>query len=157
MRRIKPIAMARLVLADVRVLHPGLQQLWADTGYQGRASRAWVERQDWRLELVRRPRRWMRVPQDVEPPPRPADFQVLPRRWVVERTFAWLGRSRRLSKDYEGLPSTSEAWCYLAMSRVMVRRLAGVVRPERRRGRLRTPGQRQEGRSYWPQHQVGGS
>ncbi len=47
-----------------------------------------------------------------------------PRRWVVERTFAWLGRSRRLSKDYEALPETEEAWIYVAMSRLMVARLA---------------------------------
>jgi putative transposase len=51
-------------------------------------------------------------------------FRVLPRRWVVERTFAWLGQSRRLSKDYERLPATSEAMIYGAMSRLMLRRLA---------------------------------
>ena len=49
---------------------------------------------------------------------------VLPHRWVVERTFAWFGRYRRLSKDYETLPETSEAMIYAAMSRLMVRRLA---------------------------------
>ena len=51
-------------------------------------------------------------------------FAVLPRRWVVERTFGWLNRYRRLSKDYEGLSSTSEAMIYAVMSRVMVKRLA---------------------------------
>jgi putative transposase len=51
-------------------------------------------------------------------------FVVLPRRWVVERTFAWLSQSRRLSKDYEILPESSEAWIYLAMTRLMIRRLA---------------------------------
>jgi len=51
-------------------------------------------------------------------------FVVLPRRWVVERTFAWLGRYRRLSKDYEQLPETSEAMIYAAMVRIMLRRLA---------------------------------
>ena len=51
-------------------------------------------------------------------------FVVLPRRWVVERTFAWLGRYRRLSKDYEQLPETSEALIYAAMVRLMLRRLA---------------------------------
>jgi len=51
-------------------------------------------------------------------------FQLLPRRWVVERTFAWLGRYRRLSKDYEFYPETSESMIYLAMSLLMVRRIA---------------------------------
>src|SRR5918912_2885985 len=72
-------------------------------------------------------------------PPRPAavalrprgeaarGFRVLPRRWVVERTFAWLGLSRRLSKDYERLPETGEAMIYGAMSRIMLRRLARAM------------------------------
>ncbi len=51
-------------------------------------------------------------------------FQVLPRRWVVERTFAWLGRYCRLSKDYEALPASEEAWISLAMSSLMLARLA---------------------------------
>ena len=50
----------------------------------------------------------------------PAGFHVLPRRWVVERTFAWLGRYRRLSKDYEALPGTEEAWISLAMIRLLL-------------------------------------
>ncbi len=54
---------------------------------------------------------------------KPAGFVVIPRRWVVERTFAWLGQARRLSKDYERLPATSEAMIYVAMSRLMLRRL----------------------------------
>jgi putative transposase len=51
-------------------------------------------------------------------------FHVLPRRWVVERTFAWLGRSRRLSRDYERLPTSSEALIYLTSVRLLLRRLA---------------------------------
>ena len=58
---------------------------------------------------------------------KPRGFRVLPRRWVVERTFAWLGLSRRLSKDYERLPETGEAMIYGAMSRIMLRRLARAM------------------------------
>jgi len=54
----------------------------------------------------------------------PTGLPILPRRWVVERTFAWLGRSRRLSKDYEALPETEAAGIHLAMIRLMVARLA---------------------------------
>ena len=54
----------------------------------------------------------------------PRGFKVLPRRWVVERTFSWLGQNRRMSKEYERLPESSEALVYAAMSRLMVRRLA---------------------------------
>ena len=54
----------------------------------------------------------------------PIGFQVLPRRWVVERTFSWTDRNGRMSKDYERLPETSEAFIYVAMSRLMARRLA---------------------------------
>ena len=54
----------------------------------------------------------------------PGGFQVLPRRWVVERTIAWIDHNRRLSKDYERLPESSEAFIYVAMSRLMLRRLA---------------------------------
>ena len=53
-------------------------------------------------------------------------FVVLPRRWVVERTFSWIDQNRRMSKDYERLTATSEAFIYVAMTRVMVRRLARV-------------------------------
>ncbi len=51
-------------------------------------------------------------------------FQVLPRRWVVERTIAWIDQNRRMSKDYERLPESGEAFIYVAMSRLMLRRLA---------------------------------
>jgi len=54
----------------------------------------------------------------------PKGFQVLPRRWVVERTFSWKDQNRRLSKDYERLPESSDAFIYAAMSRLMARRLA---------------------------------
>ena len=54
----------------------------------------------------------------------PSGFRVLPRRWVVERTFAWLGKQPRLSKDYEFLPRSEESWIYLTMCRLMLRRLS---------------------------------
>lgn len=60
----------------------------------------------------------------ASPPPAARGCQVLPRRWVVERTFAWLGRYRRLSKDYEQLAVTEEAWIFAAMTQLMTRRLA---------------------------------
>ena len=64
------------------------------------------------------------MPVETEPPPWPAGFPVLPRRSVVERTFAGLGRYRRLSKDYEQLPATGEAWIFAAMIQLMLHRLA---------------------------------
>jgi putative transposase len=67
---------------------------------------------------------WVWVAPGQEPPTIPSGFHVLPRRWVVERTFAWLVTYRRLSKDFEELPETSEALIYIAMSRLMVKRLA---------------------------------
>jgi len=56
-------------------------------------------------------------------------IEVLPRRWVVERTFAWLGRCRRLAKDYEFLPQSSEAMVYVTMIRLMVKRLGKIALP----------------------------
>ena len=95
-----------------------------DAGYTGSLV-PWAKQElDLTLTVVKRPRRWVRVPVDQDPPPMPPDLPILPRRWVVERTFAWLGRNRRLSKDYEALPTTEEAWIHLAMIRMMVARLA---------------------------------
>jgi putative transposase len=101
---------AKLVLAQL-VVYPRLRLIWADGGYAG-ALVQWVkEFAGWVLEIVRRS-------DSVK------GFVVLKRRWVVERTFAWLGRQRRLSKDYEQLTETSEAMIYIAMTVLMARRLA---------------------------------
>ncbi len=115
---------AKDLLASLGERFPRLAHLWADGGYQGRFVTWVTETLGWTVEIVRKPRRWRWWPAESEPPPIPAGFQVLPRRWVVARTFAWLGRNRRLSKDYEALPETEEAWISLAMSRLMVARLA---------------------------------
>jgi putative transposase len=88
-----------------------IELIWADGGYRGDLI-SWVQLiTGWTLEIVKK------LADQV-------GFQVLPRRWIVERTFAWLGRHRRLSKDYERLPQTSEAFIYVAMISLMLKQLA---------------------------------
>ena len=103
---------------------PRLTVLWADAAYTGR-FRSWVrDERGWRVEVPRHPDRqlWRYGLEE-----KPRGFQVLPRRWVVERTFAWLGQARRLAKDYERLPQTAVVMIYWAMSRIMLRRLVSAV------------------------------
>lgn len=90
-----------------------LKLIWADGSYRGELI-AWVEETfGWKLEIVEKPK-------DHN------GFQVLPKRWIVARTFAWLVRQRRLARDYERLPETSESFIYIAMIRLMARRLAKI-------------------------------
>lgn len=101
-----------LTLLRERLKLPRLQLLWADGGYGGQPFADWVKDSfGWIWTVVKRN-------EDTQ------GFHLLPRRWVVERTFGWLNNYRRLSKDYEELPPTSETFIYLAMSHIMVRRLA---------------------------------
>ena len=79
------------------------------------------------MGIVQRRPRWIWVRNDVEPEPIPAGFEVIRRRWVVERTFAWISRNRRMSRDYEFLPETGEALIYVTMSRLILNRLAKGV------------------------------
>lgn len=102
---------AKLVIDRLLGKFPRLRLIWADAGYAGKLVEWVMAVSGWVLEIVKRPRNSQR-------------FEVLPRRWVVERTLAWLGRCRRLSKDYEALAATTEAWVQLAMVQLMLRRLA---------------------------------
>jgi len=97
---------------------------WVDSAYQGSFTDGVEQTLHGTVEVVKRPSRWVWVTADQEPPPAPTGFQVLRRRWVIERTFGWLGRWRRTRKDYEYLPATSECVIYLTMIRIMLRRLA---------------------------------
>jgi transposase len=104
---------AQLVLGRVLGWFTWLRILWVDGGDTGEAFAQWVK--GLRLKLV------------VEVVKRSDDtvgFKVLPRRWVVERTFGWFMRQRRLVRDYETTESSAEAWIYIAMIRIQLRRLA---------------------------------
>jgi putative transposase len=101
---------AKLVFAKLKENFPRLKHFWADGSYSGQLIE-WVHHfANWVLEIVKKP-------DDQK------GFAVLPRRWVVERTFAWLGNYRRLSKDYEFETRHSEAMIHIAMIHLMVRRL----------------------------------
>jgi putative transposase len=130
----------KTLLDGAKEMFPHLSHLWLDAGYRGKEKgRGWVEKiLGWTVDLVERPRKpapeevlksWAEqcrqegVEVDWEKLLPPKGFQVLPRRWVVERTFSWIEHNRRMSKDYERLTETSEAFIYVAMSRLMVRRL----------------------------------
>lgn len=102
---------AKLLLEGAKYFIDNLKIIWADGGYAGKLIE-WVEKKiGIVLEIVKR--------SDKE-----KGFKVLPHRWIVERTFAWLGRYRRMSKDYEFNTDTSENMIYLCMIHIMLRRLA---------------------------------
>jgi putative transposase len=105
---------ARTLLSALTTQFRRLRVIWADGAYAG-ALQSWVRGlRKWgklRLEIVRKPKGQH-------------GFAVVPWRWIVERTFAWLGRHRRLKADYECPPKTTEALIHIAMIRLMVRRLA---------------------------------
>ena len=101
---------AKWVFAQLRGIYPRLQVIWADSGYAGELV-AWVAAfAGWVLSIVKRS-------DDAQ------GFVLLPHRWIVERTFAWLTKYRRLTRDYEETTASSEAWIRLAMIHLMARRL----------------------------------
>ena len=129
----------KLLLGSARGGISRLKHLWLDAGYQGRGRR-WVEEaMGLSVEVVRKPPKpipekvakvwaeeWAKAQGkklDWEKFMPPRGYVALPRRWVVERTFSWLGQNRRMSKDYERLCASAEAFVYVAMIRLMVRRL----------------------------------
>ena len=103
---------APAVLAEARYRFPWLRHIFADGGYAGEKLRSALRKMGtWNLEIIRRS-------------DRAKGFEVLPRRWVVERTLAWLGRSRRLAKDWEHTLESAIAWLFIANIRLMTRRIA---------------------------------
>ena len=115
---------AEFVLAGLTNRYPDVARLYGDMAYQGLGR--WLDANlGWQLMIVKRPRRWAWVLPGQEPPPLPAGFNVLPRR-SRGRAHACSGitRNRRLAKDWERLSATTETWIYLAMSRLMTKRIA---------------------------------
>lgn len=105
---------AQMLFSQVRQALTRLEKVWADAAYAGPQLGDWVKAKcHWVLEIVKRTDEMK-------------GFVVLPKRWVVERSFSWFGRNRRLSKDYERLPESSEAFIYIASIRLMMKRLAQV-------------------------------
>jgi putative transposase len=130
----------KTLLRRVDEQFPRLSHLWLDAGYRGESKgKDWVEKTlGWSVDLVERARKpapeevlmawaqeWAKedVKVDWQELLPPKGFQVLPRRWVVERTFSWIDQNRRMSKDYEKLCASGEAFVYAAMSRLMLGRL----------------------------------
>lgn len=103
---------ARYLLAGLKPLVPRLKKIWADGAYGGAPLKEWCrEEGEWELEIVERN-------------PDTEGFEVIPKRWIVERTISWIGQNRRMSKDYERKVQTSETLIEVAMTRLMLRRLA---------------------------------
>jgi len=103
---------ARCLLAGLKLLVPRSKKIWADGAYSSEELARWCEKEGgWELEVVDRNRGAQ-------------GSKVLPKRWIVERTFSWLIRNRRLSKDYERMVQSSETFIKVAMIRLIVRRLA---------------------------------
>jgi transposase len=104
----------RRLLGDAGRRFPSIAKLFADAAYQGpRVAKVVADTGAWQLEIVKRSEAHK--------------FIVLPKRWIVERTFAWIARNRRLARDFERYASTAVAFVRLAMIRIMLRRLTKVT------------------------------
>ncbi len=130
-----------LLLEPIKGVFPRMRKSVGRSGLHGERTGVDGSREmGWEVEVVRhapRPRgMWVWPGMEITPEmlevfKRPKGFRHLPRRWVVERTFAWIGRNRRMSKDYEYLPRSSESMVQLTMIRLMLRRLAGATQTAR--------------------------
>jgi putative transposase len=130
----------QLLLEPIKGVFARRKKVWVDSAYTGKGREWIVEQMGWEVEVVGhapRPRgMWVWPGMEITEEmlavfKRPKGFRHLPRRWVVERTFAWMGRYRRMSKDYEYLTSSSECMVCLTMIRLLVRRLAGATETAR--------------------------
>jgi putative transposase len=101
---------ARFLLFTAAFFLPRLQRIWADSAYQGKLLDWAKQTLGWVIEIV-------------APPEKGKGFVLAARRWVVERTNAWLGKWRRLSKDYEQTTKSSQTYIYIVMTALMLRRL----------------------------------
>lgn len=103
---------AEWLLMNHRQAFPRLERIRVDGGYKEHFQTWVAEKTPWNVEIVEKPH-------DQK------GFAVIPKRWVVERTFAWLGRCRQLSKEYDRNPESTETWIYLASIHLLLRRLCG--------------------------------
>ena len=104
----------RRLLRDAARRFPSIEKIFADAGYQGpKVAQVVADTGSWQIDIVKRAEMHK--------------FLVLPKRWIVERTFAWISRNRRLARDYERYASTVVAFVRLAMIRIMLRRLTRTM------------------------------
>lgn len=118
------IMVVQVTAANVQDHQQAFNLLQAGRTQSARLTTVWVDEGYQSHELAQRAASELAITVEIVPKPAgQTGFQVLPRRWVVERTFAWLGRYRRFSKDYEYATATAEAWLQLAGAHLMLRRL----------------------------------
>ena len=127
-----------LIIAEAKQRDPRLALIWGDIGYAGRCVEKVQTETGIALEITRRPgegQRWMWAPEGVVPEVVVPPFKLLHHRWVVERTFAWLGRYRRLARDFEATVASNLAWVGIALIRLLIQRFgeaAWLAEPDSR-------------------------
>lgn len=102
----------KMLLSGIRTFFPNLKLIYADRGFAGDNFKQWANRDDYNIQIVKK-----------EPASAKEKFKISAKRWIVERTFGWFNRYRRLAKDYEAKVNTSEVLIDLVMIRIMLNRL----------------------------------